>query len=96
MGCGQGGERDDAGECSLQDPEVGGGLGRDRAEGVGRKLLGLLAGEVSEEDEPGGQIRRLDGDRQPPREPVPEALGKRKELGGNAVGGEDELGAALI
>src|SRR4051794_14223572 len=50
----QGGEGDDSRESPLQDTQVGGGLGGERAKGVGRERLGLLAGERAEKDEAGG------------------------------------------
>src|SRR4051794_41660209 len=58
----QGGEGDDSGESPLQDTQVGGGLGGERAKGVGRERLGLLAGERAEKDEAGGGIGGVDGD----------------------------------
>ena len=46
--------------------------------------------------EPGGEVRRLDRDRQPPLEAVAKPLGEGRELARHAVRGEHDLAAALV
>ena len=87
---------DDSRERPLQDPQVGRGLAGERSQRVGGQRLGLFPSEVSEEDEAGGEVGRLDRHGQAPLEPVAEPLGQRGELGGKVIGGDHELSAALV
>ena len=67
---------DHAGERALEDAEVGGCLGGERPQRVRRQLLGLLAREGAEEDEPRGEVGGLHGHGQPPFEAVAQAVGE--------------------
>ena len=55
-----------------------------------------LPDQAPQDGEPGGQVGWLDGDRQAPLEAVAQPLGEGRELARDAVGGEDELAAALV
>ena len=52
------------------------GLGGERAQRVGGQRLGLLPGEVAEEDQAGGEVGRLERDGQAPLEAVAQAVGE--------------------
>ena len=70
-----------------------------RASSVEHVTLGVDAGlahEAAQDGEAGGEVGRLDRDRQPPLEAIAQARLEARELAGNAVGREHELAAAFV
>ena len=97
-----GGDRgvgDDPGQGAVQLAHVGVDAAGELGQGVAVALaVGEpgLADQTPQHGQPGGEVGRLDRHRQPPLEAIAKPLGEGRELARRAVGGEDDLAAALI
>jgi hypothetical protein len=80
---------DDPGQCAVQLPDVDVDAACQLGEDITLRFKAGLADQASENGEAGGEIGRLDRNRQPPLEAVSETGLEGRELTGNAVSGEE-------
>ena len=85
-----------AGQGAVQLADVGVDAPRQLGQHVALGVDPGLANEAAQDGEAGRQVGGLDGDGQAPLEAVAQARLERRELAGDAVGGEDELAAAFV